>query len=431
MIYAAVLLTISFFYGVFAQQTQKCKLTADVTFIIDKSGSIAPNGNINIANERINIVKKFISEIIDILPVGETNTRVVISEFNSYCHLLNYLNEKSSYTLTEIKSIISNVYYKNSDRHEGTYLGACLRTINEKIYDKRPSSRAKVRKILVVITDGDATDKSNNMPSVVGPWLRGMKPIPYNITAFRIGSDFNEQSFMDLTGDKSLIFDARKFDDMEEQVESFADKICTIDCQFTQWSPWGVCEPISCDGTGRKISNREKLKEPANGGEECYPLEKEEQCEPYSEWSPWSQCQVLQPCQETSSQFRKQIILTPPDQQCSNNEELDSRSRIETRSCEVKCKIIPCEIYSPWSEWGQCKIPQPCKEEWSTEDRKRDVQYTTPSLGERCEDSKNEPLTDTRPCMVQCTEVDCHIYSDWSDWGLCPFPVTLSRGKPS
>merc|ERR1719229_921662 len=71
---------------------------------------------------------------------------------------------------------------------------------------------------------------------------------------------------------------------------------CPVDCVVAWWNPWGDCS-ATCGG-GSQWRTRSILVDPVSGGAECEALIEEEACSELpcpvdcevSEWSPWGDC---------------------------------------------------------------------------------------------------------------------------------------------
>ncbi|KAJ3616336.1 hypothetical protein Zmor_011928 [Zophobas morio] len=199
-------------------------------------------------------------------------TRTVIVTFNNNTKIHNNFSENSSHDRIYFNKVIKTVEFLETDLKAGTFLGSALKKVNKTFQVRDPSQKNR-KKIIVLITDGTPSPQDKWDAYDVAQKLRGMNP-PYHLIAFGIGN-YDENKLTNLTGDKKLIFKASSFEKLHNQLKSFADKICTVDCEFTEWVPWGNCTLAD----ERQIWKREKVKVSHNGGEECYPLEKESTCQ--------------------------------------------------------------------------------------------------------------------------------------------------------
>jgi hypothetical protein len=277
------------------QSLNECRLVADIAFLIDKSGSISlpvgaqalnhiseSNRNLSLANERINIIKDYISKMTDILPLHKNKTRVIAVTFNAKSIndrggntiILNNFTMRSSYDREKFKKVLNSITYYETDKNTGTFFGPAFRKVMKPFQATLPS-RKNVTKIIIVFTDGLPTPDDDVSETI--PQLRAMTP-PYNIITFAVG-DYQEEKLIQLTGDKNLIFKALRYEEIPQYLERFTDKICTVKCELTEWTSWGDCLPVVDNASnGRQLWRRRVIKAPLQGAESCYPLEKETTC---------------------------------------------------------------------------------------------------------------------------------------------------------
>lgn len=108
----------------------------ELVFVIDSSESV---GEIN-----FNIIKDFVSAVIDRASVSPEVTHVGIVLYSHINHVVTSLRER--YTRDEVKAAVRKMAYIG----EGTYTGSGIKEANEMFRLGRPG----VRKVAVVITDG-------------------------------------------------------------------------------------------------------------------------------------------------------------------------------------------------------------------------------------------------------------------------------------
>ncbi|NXH60990.1 COSA1 protein, partial [Rhabdornis inornatus] len=120
----------------------KCRVTPlELVFIIDSSESVGP--------DNFNITKAFVKTFIDKVSAGHATTRVGIINFS---HRVDLVSSLKQYTSKEhLKSAVDKMPYLG----EGTYTASA---IQEAIHVFR-AARLAVRKVAVVITDGQADSR--------------------------------------------------------------------------------------------------------------------------------------------------------------------------------------------------------------------------------------------------------------------------------
>ncbi|KAM4560406.1 uncharacterized protein PAE49_012605 isoform 2-T2 [Odontesthes bonariensis] len=124
----------------------KCKeRPMELVFVIDSSESVGP--------ENFNIIKDFVTALVDRVTVGRNATRVGLVLYSREVKLMFNL---ARYTTKEdIKQAIRNLPYLG----EGTYTGTAIRKATQEAFY---SSRQGVSKVAIVITDGQ-TDKRESV----------------------------------------------------------------------------------------------------------------------------------------------------------------------------------------------------------------------------------------------------------------------------
>ncbi|XP_029112551.1 collagen alpha-1(XXVIII) chain-like [Scleropages formosus] len=120
----------------------KCKeRPMELVFVIDSSESVGP--------ENFEIVKDFVTALVDRVTVGRNATRIGLVLYSLDIHL--EFNLARYMTKDDIKQAIRKMPYMG----EGTYTGTAIRRATQEAFY---STRSGVRKVAIVITDGQ-TDK--------------------------------------------------------------------------------------------------------------------------------------------------------------------------------------------------------------------------------------------------------------------------------
>uniref|UniRef100_A0A3B4C3J8 Collagen alpha-1(XXVIII) chain n=1 Tax=Pygocentrus nattereri TaxID=42514 RepID=A0A3B4C3J8_PYGNA len=120
----------------------KCKeRPMELVFVIDSSESVGP--------ENFEIIKDFVTALVDRVTVGRNTTRIGLVLYSLDVHL--EFNLARYMTKLDVKQAIRKMPYMG----EGTYTGTAIRKATQEAFY---SSRSGVRKVAIVITDGQ-TDK--------------------------------------------------------------------------------------------------------------------------------------------------------------------------------------------------------------------------------------------------------------------------------
>uniref|UniRef100_A0AAV2K4J2 Collagen alpha-1(XXVIII) chain n=1 Tax=Knipowitschia caucasica TaxID=637954 RepID=A0AAV2K4J2_KNICA len=120
----------------------KCKeRPMELVFVIDSSESVGP--------ENFEIIKDFVTRLVERTTVGRNATRIGLVLYSLDVHL--EFNLARHLTKQEVKQAIRKILYMG----EGTYTGTAIRKATHEAFY---SARSGVRKVAIVITDGQ-TDK--------------------------------------------------------------------------------------------------------------------------------------------------------------------------------------------------------------------------------------------------------------------------------
>lgn len=110
----------------------------ELVFVIDSSESVGP--------DNFNVIKDFVNAAVDRVSVGRDAARVAVVLYSHANAVVVGLEQEA--TQDEIRSAVRAMTYLG----EGTYTGSALQQANRVL----GAARAGVRKVVVVITDGQA-----------------------------------------------------------------------------------------------------------------------------------------------------------------------------------------------------------------------------------------------------------------------------------
>nr|XP_061823736.1 integrin alpha-M-like isoform X2 [Nerophis lumbriciformis] len=119
----------------------ECRSQADIAFLLDGSGSVNPVD--------FNRMKTFVKDLISTF-VGK-DSRFAIAEYSSYPSIHYFFD---NFNVNNWQNDIDAI-----DQKEGTtYTAKAIQSVVDDIFTRSRGSRANVKKILIVITDGQSTD---------------------------------------------------------------------------------------------------------------------------------------------------------------------------------------------------------------------------------------------------------------------------------
>ncbi|XP_075684359.1 collagen alpha-6(VI) chain-like [Rhinoderma darwinii] len=134
--------------NVIAQQicsTKVCQhVVADVMFLVDSSGSIG--------KDNFNKMKEFMKSLVNKTEVGPSTVQFGIVQFSDISMEVLQLNKNGT------KAIIWEAIDKMGYLNKGTYTGKALEFVSQ-YFTEIKGARPKVKKFLILITDGNSQDK--------------------------------------------------------------------------------------------------------------------------------------------------------------------------------------------------------------------------------------------------------------------------------
>ncbi|XP_013869359.1 integrin alpha-M [Austrofundulus limnaeus] len=197
----------------FPSSTEECSTQADIAFLLDGSGSVY--------SEDFRRMKTFVKNLISTF-LGK-DTKFAITQFSSETQTHYYFD---TFSTADWKKQIDNI----DQMARGTYTAAAIRTVVADVFSKNRGSRSKVKKILIVITDGESSD-SSDFPEAIK--LANDK----NIVRFAIGvgdafsSPEAKEELRTIASypPENFTFHVGSFDALYKIQESLQDKIFSIE----------------------------------------------------------------------------------------------------------------------------------------------------------------------------------------------------------
>lgn len=119
------------------------KTPLELVFVIDSSESVGP--------ENFNIIKDFVNALIDRASVSRDTTRIGVVLYSHVNKVVVRLSQEA--TRDQIKSLVRSMIYIG----EGTYTGSAIREASLLFKE----ARAGVRKVAIIITDGQADKRDS------------------------------------------------------------------------------------------------------------------------------------------------------------------------------------------------------------------------------------------------------------------------------
>ncbi|EMP31557.1 Collagen alpha-6(VI) chain, partial [Chelonia mydas] len=183
---------------------EACKeMTADIMFLVDSSGSIGPENFLK--------MKNFMRELVNKSDISADRVQVGVIQFSGTNKEEFQLDRYSS------KSDIFSAIDRMSLIGETTLTGSALTFVAD--YFKPPKgARPAVKKILILITDGEAQDEVKSPARD----LRDQGVVIYSIGVFNA----NKTQLEEISGKRELVFYVEKFDILKHIEDEIIFGIC-------------------------------------------------------------------------------------------------------------------------------------------------------------------------------------------------------------
>ncbi|XP_067277978.1 collagen alpha-6(VI) chain [Pseudorasbora parva] len=190
-----------------------CKQTvkADIYFLVDESGSIT--------YEDFDDMKKFITELLEVLEIGSNHVRIGVVKFESSATTVFRLHDYS--TKADVKKAVKDLVMKGG----GTRTDLGLRQMIPLFEEAVQTRGEKVRELLIVITDGESrgTVESVEVPAKI---LRTEQ----NVTIYSIGVKSASVPELELiSGSPQRTFYVKNYDFLKEIKKDILTEICTFE----------------------------------------------------------------------------------------------------------------------------------------------------------------------------------------------------------
>ena len=188
-----------------------CNRSVDLVFLLDESGSV---GSINFRNS-LDFVKKIIKAFPDDNLSRQDGTRFGMSTFSTYYRSKFYLStytKQASYIYA-----IDRIWYYTG----GTNLGYALQRILADQFTEARGLRPEVHglpRILIVLTDGEATD-SISIPA--------QNVRDENIVVYAIGvANYNLDQLENIASSESHVYTLSAFSDLKKFISTITSSTC-------------------------------------------------------------------------------------------------------------------------------------------------------------------------------------------------------------
>uniref|UniRef100_A0A3Q3NCF3 Integrin alpha-M-like n=1 Tax=Labrus bergylta TaxID=56723 RepID=A0A3Q3NCF3_9LABR len=191
----------------------ECQAQADITFLLDGSGSVI--------SRDFTKMKTFVKEMIKLFQGKDT--KFAIAQFSDVFKIHNYF---STFDATRWNNQIDNIRQLTGATHTAT----AIRRVVQEIFIESKGSRKDVKRVLIIITDGESNDKYNLNKAI--QLANDKKIVRFAIgvgNAFNSADAKNELERISSSPSADHVFRVGNFDALDKIRETLQEKIFSIE----------------------------------------------------------------------------------------------------------------------------------------------------------------------------------------------------------
>uniref|UniRef100_A0A8I3PUY6 Collagen alpha-5(VI) chain n=1 Tax=Canis lupus familiaris TaxID=9615 RepID=A0A8I3PUY6_CANLF len=184
-------------------------MKADIMFLVDSSGSIG--------HDNFGKMKTFMKNLLAKIQIGPDSTQIGVVQFSDINQEEFQLNKY--FTQNETSDAIDRMSLIN----RGTLTGSALTFVGQ-YFTPTKGARTKVKKFLILITDGEAQDPVRDPAKA----LRDKGVVIFSVGVYGA----NRTQLEEISGDSSLVFQVENFDDLKTVESKLVFRVCALhDCK--------------------------------------------------------------------------------------------------------------------------------------------------------------------------------------------------------
>jgi len=195
------------------QKCDDCDKEMDVAIVIDSSSSVR--------RDNYETVKSFLIDLVDKMHVSHRMTHVGIIHYNHKSFLDWDFSEDKAQNAAALKKAIKNLKYEPG----GTRTDRGMNLASKEMFQLGHGERLNVPHVLLVITDGKTSPRSEKYKDVVKPF----KNKGVSIIAIGVGMSVDNAELTKIAmGNKDNVVHVNKFGDLVSKIEEILKKSCRI-----------------------------------------------------------------------------------------------------------------------------------------------------------------------------------------------------------
>ena len=180
-------------------------MKADIMFLVDSSGSIG--------HDNFGKMKTFMKNLLAKIQIGPDSTQIGVVQFSDINQEEFQLNKY--FTQNETSDAIDRMSLIN----RGTLTGSALTFVGQ-YFTPTKGARTKVKKFLILITDGEAQDPVRDPAKA----LRDKGVVIFSVGVYGA----NRTQLEEISGDSSLVFQVENFDDLKTVESKLVFRVCAL-----------------------------------------------------------------------------------------------------------------------------------------------------------------------------------------------------------
>ncbi|GLD71281.1 integrin alpha-M-like protein [Lates japonicus] len=193
---------------------QECRIEADIAFLLDGSGSVS--------SQDFQTMKTFVKKLVHSF-VGK-GTQFAVAQYSSSPDIHYYFND--FFTSGHWESNIDRIY----QMREGTYTAKAIKYVVNNVFSSGRGSRSNVKKILIVITDGESNDP-RELPNAAS-LAESKRIVRFTIGVGAAFNDVGARGELDTIASypsTNHVFQVQNFNALEAIRQNLQDKIFSIE----------------------------------------------------------------------------------------------------------------------------------------------------------------------------------------------------------
>ena len=190
----------------------KCSKQADLTFVVDTSGSIS--------NENFRKQKDFVKALASAFDPSTTKHQLSLISYSTNAQI--ELSFKDSADLVKFKNVVDRMPHTKGR----TRLDKALKLASSQLFTDNGGVNSGKQKTMVILTDGRQSQDPGSVP--LKDAVRPLKQQGVRIYVVAVSSELDLKELYELTEKEEDVFTVIDFDDLAKMSNDTVQKICRV-----------------------------------------------------------------------------------------------------------------------------------------------------------------------------------------------------------